>query len=82
MGKLREVKGYVRFLLDKLGGIRADSVRMDDNWQDCDFSEFIEALRRWTERNPITVTADRNKEHLIKDRMLPTRMYLLWRCRT
>ena len=25
------------------------------------------------ERNPITVTADRNKEHLKKDRMLQTR---------
>ena len=72
MGKLREIKGYVRFTLDKLGGIRADSVRMGDNWQNWDFSEFIEALRKWTERNLITVTAYRNKEHLKKGRMLQT----------
>ena len=72
MGKLRGIKGYVRFTLDKLGGIRADLVQMDDNWQNWDFSAFIEALRKWTERNPITVTADRNKEHLKKDRMLQT----------
>ena len=72
MGKLREVIGYVRFTLDKLGGIRADLVRMDDNWQNLDFSEFIEALRKWTERNSIAVTADRNKEHLKKDRILQT----------
>ena len=36
------------------------------------FSELIKALRKWTARNPITVTADRNKEHLRKDRMLQT----------
>ena len=72
MGKLREIKGYVRFTLDTFGGIRADLVRMDDNWQNWDFSEFIEALRKWTERNFITLTADRNKEHLKKDRMLET----------
>ena len=72
MGKLREIKGYVRFTLDKLGGIRADSVRMGDNWQNWDFSEFIEAFRKWTERNLITVTAYRNKEHLKKGRMLQT----------
>ena len=72
MSKLREIKGYVRFTLDKLDGIRADLAWMDDNWQNWDFSEFIETLRKWTERNPITATADRNKEHLKKDRMLQT----------
>ena len=62
----------MRFTLDKLRGIRADLGRMDDNWQICDFSEFIKALRKWTERNSIIVTADRNKEQLKKDRMLQT----------
>ena len=61
MGKLKEIKGYVRFSLDKPGGIRVDLVQMDDNWQNWDFSEFIETLRKWTEKNPIIVTADRNK---------------------
>ena len=34
MGKLREVTGYVCLTLDKLPGIRADLVRMDDDWQE------------------------------------------------
>ena len=32
MGKLREIKGYVRVTLDKLPGIRTDLVRLDDEW--------------------------------------------------
>ena len=36
MRKLNEIKGYVRNTLDKLPGIRADLVRLDDNWQDWD----------------------------------------------
>ena len=30
IGKLREIKGYVRFVLDKHGGIRVGLMRMDD----------------------------------------------------
>ena len=30
--KLRDIKGYVRLTLDKLPGIRADLVRLDDGW--------------------------------------------------
>ena len=33
MGKLNEIKGYVRLTLDKLPDVRADLVRTDDNWQ-------------------------------------------------
>ena len=32
MGKLREIKGYVRVTLDKLPGIRTDLVRLGDEW--------------------------------------------------
>ena len=32
MGKLREIKGYVRVTLDKLPDIRTDLVRLDDEW--------------------------------------------------
>ena len=53
MGKLREINGYVRFTLDKLCVIRGDLVRTDDNWQNWGFNELIEAIRKWTERNPI-----------------------------
>ena len=42
----------MRFTLDKLCGIRADLVRTDDNWQNWGFNELIEAIRKWTERNP------------------------------
>ena len=34
MRKLNEIKGYVRNTLDKLPGIRADLMRLDDSWQD------------------------------------------------
>ena len=53
MGKLVEVNGYVRPILDKLPGIRADLVRMDDDWQEWKFPQLVEALRKWCERNPI-----------------------------
>ena len=37
MNKLKEPIDYVRLTLDKLLGIRADVVRLDDNWQEWDF---------------------------------------------
>ena len=49
MGKLKEINGYVRFTLDKLCGIRADLVRIDNNWQNWGFNELIEAIRKWSE---------------------------------
>ena len=59
MGKLREIKGYVKFVLDKLGGKITNLVQMNDNWQNWDFPEFIEALDGM-ERNPITVIETNN----------------------
>ena len=53
LGKLTEVSGYVRMTLDKLEGIRSDLVRTDDDWQSWKFPQLIEALRKWTERNPL-----------------------------
>ena len=54
MGKVKEIRGFVRATLDKLPGIRADLVRLDDDWQDWGFPELIESLRKWCDRNPIT----------------------------
>ena len=34
--------------LDKLEGIRGD-----DDWREWDFPQLVEALRKWTERNPL-----------------------------
>lgn len=53
LGKLKEVNGYVRATIDKLEGIRGDLVRTDDNWQEWEFPQLIEAMRKWTERNPV-----------------------------
>lgn len=62
MGKLKEVNGYARTTLDKLPGIRADLVRTDDEWQEWGFPQFVEALRKWCERNP-TQSDERIKHH-------------------
>ena len=50
MKKLKYIKGYARLTLDKLSGIRADLARLDDNWQEWDFCQLVDPLRRWTER--------------------------------
>ena len=55
MGKLRDVTGNVRAVLDKLKGIKADLVRGQLGWQDWDFPKLIEALRHWREVNPVEV---------------------------
>lgn len=34
MGKVKEIRGFVRATLNKLPDIRADLVRLDDNWQE------------------------------------------------
>ena len=54
MKNLKDIKGYVRLTLNKLPEIRADHVRLDDNWQEWDFCQFVDSLRRWTERNAKT----------------------------
>ena len=54
MKKPKDIKGYVRLTLDRLPGIRADLVRLDDNWQEWDFCQLLDSLRVWAERNPKT----------------------------
>ena len=44
----------MRATLDKLPDIRADLVRLDDDWQEWGFPELIESLRKWWNRNPIS----------------------------
>ena len=56
MGKEKNIKGYLRLTLDKLLGIRADLVRLEyDNWQEWRFLQLVEALRKWCERNPVSL---------------------------
>ena len=45
MGKLKGTSGYVRSTLEKLPEIRADLVRLDNDWQEWKFGQFAEALR-------------------------------------
>ena len=54
LGKLPEVSGNVRAVLDKLKGIKADLVRGRDGWQEWDFSQLLPAIKRWKEINPVT----------------------------
>ena len=61
LGKLSEVNGYVRATIDKLEGIRGDLVRMDDDWQEWKFPHLVEALRKWTERNPVKNQSEKEK---------------------
>ena len=42
INKLRDIKGYVRLTLDKLPGIRADLIRLVDEWQEWDFPKLVE----------------------------------------
>ena len=62
MKRLNEVKGYVRNILDKLPGIRTDLVRLDDSWQVWEFCDLVEALRKWTERNPKIIASEKKTE--------------------
>ena len=54
MKKLKDIMGYVRLTLGKLSGIRVDPVRLDGNWQEWDFCQIVDSLRRCPERNPKT----------------------------
>ena len=60
--KYRVRNDNVRSTLDKLPGIKADLVRLDDIWQDWNLLvvELVEALRYWTERNPKIIISDKN----------------------
>ena len=62
MGKLGEVNGYVRMTLNKLEGIRGDLVRTDDDWQEWRFPQLVEALRKWTIRNPPKHSEERQSQ--------------------
>ena len=60
LGKIGEVNGYVRATIDKLEGIRGDLVRIDDDWLEWKFPQLVEALRKWTERNPVKTTTEKH----------------------
>ena len=53
LGKLQEVKGNVRSVIEKLKGIKADLVRGQENWQEWNFTQLLEALRKWKDIHPV-----------------------------
>ena len=63
--KLSDVNGYVRMTLNKLQSIRGDLVRTDPKWKEWTFVQLCEALREWTERNPVD---HHNQEEKRKER--------------
>ena len=44
INKPKEINDYVRLTLDNLPGIRADLVRLDDNWQKWVFAKLVDSL--------------------------------------
>ena len=40
MDNVKDINGYVKITLDKLPGIPADLLRLDDDWQDCGFTQL------------------------------------------
>ncbi|XP_074629800.1 uncharacterized protein LOC141887949 [Acropora palmata] len=54
LGKLRDVAGNVRAVLDKLKGIKSDLVRGHERWQEWDFRQLLKAIKRWKDINPVT----------------------------
>ena len=52
LGKL-DVAGNTRAVQDKLRGIKTDLVQGQDGWQEWDFAQFVQALRRWEDINTI-----------------------------
>lgn len=70
MGKDKDIRGYVRLNLDKLPGIRANLVRLDEDWQDWGFSHLVEALRKWCERNPVPLDGNPGRRDKGRDPLL------------
>ena len=63
MRKLNQIKSYVRNILDKLPGTMADLVKLDDKSQGWECFELVEALRKWTDRNPKIISSEGNVYH-------------------
>ena len=70
MGKEKDIRGYVRLTLNKLPGIGADPVRLDDNWQEWGFPQLVEGLRKWCERNPVPLDGNHGRRDKGRDPLL------------
>ena len=68
MGKLKEIKGYLRSILDKLPSIKSDLVKTDERWHDWDFEELTKEISKWVDRNPVKSDPkhDQRQEQLLQ----------------
>lgn len=62
LGRLKDVSGNTRSVLDKLKGIKADLVRGHEDWQNWDFPQLIKALKTWKEINPVESNAENSEK--------------------
>ena len=44
----------VRFTFDKLGVIKNELAMIDEQWSEWSFTQFLEALEKWTLNNPLS----------------------------
>ena len=51
--------------------MRPHLVQLDEKWKEWGFNELIEALRKWTERNP-PINKEKQKEHTQREKLLQT----------
>ena len=73
LGKLQDVKGNVRCVIDKLKGIKSDLVRGQSGWQDWDFPQLVNALKLWKDINPIESSDDSKRKQPWASRHFQTR---------
>ena len=73
LGRLQDVKGNVRFVIDKLKGIKSDLVRGHSGWQDWAFPQLVNALKRWRDINPVDTSDDGKRKPPGTIRQLQTR---------
>ena len=74
MGKLRDIKGYVKVILKKLLGIKVHLVRLDGNWNEREFSKLVKILRKWADRNLKVIhnSSDKVQKHEnLRQKMIP-----------
>ena len=74
MGKLRDIKGYVKVILKKLLGIKVHLVILDGNWNEWDFSKLVKILRKWADRNLKVIhnSSDKGQKHEnLRQKMIP-----------
>ena len=62
LGKLPDVKGNVRCVIDKLKGIKSDLVMGQSDWHDWDFPQLIKALKMGKDINQIDPTDDSKRK--------------------